>query len=779
MSHSPAVVALARDHIERRSSSDFIERGASPLGVVTATLPLGNGPLGLHLNAANVILRISPEGKAAAEGSLKVGMRIVSVNGTSTKGTTLAAIVKASTATALELEAEDSAERRLSIERRASFGSEAPPTPTTPAPPAVEEPPPPSVATALAAGEAAAADAAESWVPAAVTTAAADLQEQALAAGRDLTNDEALKAALAETQALAAARLSSPMGKIISTPVASAAAALQEQTMALLGKAQALQASDAPSGASDALQKALDEAAGSDEAEKLRNEGARVLGELGKSEAAQSVFGAVGGLVEERAAGAAAGGANAIGDIAARVRGAVESGALGGVVESGAALLAKTTRGAEKETGAALGTILDGASSLAARANAALEGGSPPAARVKLAVNDDGLVRAEITAEAAADGAGGVSEALLSRLQWAQEQKLGQYALAQGAKALEGLDAASLEELVSGGKQAMVDPEKRADLLSKAKDALLAFFVSYLPQVEVPPISGIKENVAYELDGVDLSNLKVPAEQLSLRIDGGTALVLEAKGVSFDLRGVRWKVRHQSWRAMSGEGELSAASHSTELRVSFRLAAAETLAQVAAGGAIDEGTWAVDEGKAHEAVASLREAKPELAMDPPFIKLHHLELKIANSWLATRLIALFSDTVKARIEAALVGALVDNTAGMVDKLNALGKEYWPVLLDSAEQYVGTTARAIENGREILNSEEYSNLAAATEKAVRSTPSPTAGSGTGSRPASAAGATTTAGASGSPIGAKAAAKLPDFSGLPPHLRPVTDAANSSA
>ena len=120
LAHSPAVGVLARDHIERRSSSDFIERGASPLGVVTATLPLGDGPLGLHLNAANVILRISPEGKAAAEGSLKVGMRIVSVNGTSTKGTTLAAIVKASTATALELEAEDSAERRLSIERRAS-----------------------------------------------------------------------------------------------------------------------------------------------------------------------------------------------------------------------------------------------------------------------------------------------------------------------------------------------------------------------------------------------------------------------------------------------------------------------------------------------------------------------------------------------------------------------------------------------------------------------------------------------------------------------------------
>ncbi len=46
--------------------------------------------------------------------------------------------------------------------------------------------------------------------------------------------------------------------------------------------------------------------------------------------------------------------------------------------------------------------------------------------------------------------------------------------------------------------EALVDPEKRAELLGKAKDALLAFFVSYLPQVEVPPISGVKERIAHE-----------------------------------------------------------------------------------------------------------------------------------------------------------------------------------------------------------------------------------------------------------------------------------------
>jgi len=240
--------------------------------------------------------------------------------------------------------------------------------------------------------------------------------------------------------------------------------------------------------------------------------------------------------------------------------------------------------------------------------------------------------------------------------------------------------------------------------------------VSYLPQVEVPAIVGVKEKIAYQLDGVDLSNLKIPAEQLSLTVQDGVALVLQASGVSFDLRGVQWKVEHQSWRSLAGEGTLSATSHSTELRVAFRLAHAERLAQAAAGGVVDD-SWAVDEARAHEAVASLREAKPELMMDPPVIKLHHLELKIENSWLATRLIKLFSETVKARIAAALAGALVDNTAGMLERLNALGAEYWPLLLDAADAHVGATSRAVEHGRGLLNSEEYAALQAATEKAV--------------------------------------------------------------
>ena len=48
--------------------------------------------------------------------------------------------------------------------------------------------------------------------------------------------------------------------------------------------------------------------------------------------------------------------------------------------------------------------------------------------------------------------------------------------------------------------KAFVDPEKRAELLSKAKDALLAFFVSYLPQAECEGINGDVNGVSQPVE---------------------------------------------------------------------------------------------------------------------------------------------------------------------------------------------------------------------------------------------------------------------------------------
>ena len=48
-----------------------------------------------------------------------------------------------------------------------------------------------------------------------------------------------------------------------------------------------------------------------------------------------------------------------------------------------------------------------------------------------------------------------------------------------------------MQAICSDGERALVDPEARAELLSRARDALLSYLSSYLPTVEVlstPPV---------------------------------------------------------------------------------------------------------------------------------------------------------------------------------------------------------------------------------------------------------------------------------------------------
>ena len=312
-----------------------------------------------------------------------------------------------------------------------------------------------------------------------------------------------------------------------------------------------------------------------------------------------------------------------------------------------------------------------------------------------LGVNDDGLVRAEITTEAAADGAGAVSEALLSRLQWAQEQKLGQYALAQGAKALEGLDAASLEEL--GRRQAGDgrSREARRQRWRGAKDALLAFFVCSLPQRMVRPISGILVAMwRLQLRWRRPVEPQKPAEQRALSDRRGVALVLEAKGVSFDLQAC-WKVRHQSWRAMSARA--APPPHPPpDVSVSFRLSSAEPLASWRRAA---RSTNDASDRRWHrrQAVASLLLLLPSGDGPCPFIKLHHLPLNEDETRGWRRASSRSSPTRSRRGFSIARGARRLARRGWSTSWSRWGST-GPSALDSAEQYVGRGARSCPRSR---------------------------------------------------------------------------------
>ena len=62
--------------------------------------------------------------------------------------------------------------------------------------------------------------------------------------------------------------------------------------------------------------------------------------------------------------------------------------------------------------------------------------------------------------------------------------------------------------------------EKRGELAAKAADFLLEFLLRYLPNVAVPPVEGVKDNVGYKIDGVDLSGFVIKKESVEIEIGG-------------------------------------------------------------------------------------------------------------------------------------------------------------------------------------------------------------------------------------------------------------------
>ncbi len=69
-------------------------------------------------------------------------------------------------------------------------------------------------------------------------------------------------------------------------------------------------------------------------------------------------------------------------------------------------------------------------------------------------------------------------------------------ALLKTVESLGGLDG-----LVDGGVRVLRDRKAQADVLRRAKTALIAFVLQYLPSVKVPTVTGQRNNIEYCMDG--------------------------------------------------------------------------------------------------------------------------------------------------------------------------------------------------------------------------------------------------------------------------------------
>lgn len=165
--------------------------------------------------------------------------------------------------------------------------------------------------------------------------------------------------------------------------------------------------------------------------------------------------------------------------------------------------------------------------------NEAPKDGSPVSASASATSGDGTLV--------AGDAAGAALKAGGSYLKSLRESETGSKMLAKATVLLQqNKDLLMPENLTSISTTLVNDVDARQQFITRIKDVALDFLLSYLPTVVVPPIGGVKENVAYEISNIDLGGFKVDSNNVTVTIEDNSAISIHATKIACEM-----KVRHE------------------------------------------------------------------------------------------------------------------------------------------------------------------------------------------------------------------------------------------
>ena len=96
--------------------------------------------------------------------------------------------------------------------------------------------------------------------------------------------------------------------------------------------------------------------------------------------------------------------------------------------------------------------------------------------------------------------------------------------------------------------------------------------------MNVPPISGLRDDVAFVIDGLDLSGFHVENENVSMAWGefnqagwDGTVLHMEASGINAVVKGLTWCFRKTSMLGLSAKGLADCVLAGMKLTLGFKL----------------------------------------------------------------------------------------------------------------------------------------------------------------------------------------------------------------
>ncbi len=269
---------------------------------------------------------------------------------------------------------------------------------------------------------------------------------------------------------------------------------------------------------------------------------------------------------------------------------------------------------------------------------------------------------------------------------------------------MEQIDAPRLVEL---SEKAWEDEDARSELFLKISDVFLEFLLKSLPAVAIPPISGVDDDVAYTIDGLDMSGFVIEKENVNLYICtkedveqedwDGTVLRINATDMRAEFAKVMWSYRQNYFPYMSGQGLASATIQDVDLELSFKLVKETKL--------IDTKNDNSYNNNNNNDTSSIKQTLvPRLVLASNTLSMAEIELNEKGStigWVYNMLLGLFADVVKRYIILNVTEALDVLVDDFFDKLSTAAEAFniAPILmrltninLNTLSQYDPTTRK---------------------------------------------------------------------------------------
>ena len=326
------------------------------------------------------------------------------------------------------------------------------------------------------------------------------------------------------------------------------------------------------------------------------------------------------------------------------------------------------------------------------------------------------MVSQDVDLEYVSKNADEVLENTSTLLVQARKQRRGQRALSQSLELLRtGMSKGYVQdavktfgsaEMVALGKKALTDGDQVAKdaLLEQVRCASVEFISSTLPNVEIPPISGFRENVAYTIDGLDLSGFNIGKDCIQIQpgdfssVDwDGEVLKLTCEGISAKVNELNWSYRQGYFPYLSGAGVADCDIEGLKIVMGFKLVR-RSPTQLKKTGTEDEGESGGVEGvgevkdnkntttddenqdkqeqEEKEGVKQTEKAEANypvhLVLASKSFEVENLELTIAGStitWVYNMLLGLFADVVRDYIVTNVLESLEEATDEWLATLN--------------------------------------------------------------------------------------------------------------